>query len=143
MIQNSGSLKIHQNSNEQPVNENLLNNLIVDSIQDIKGNEIVIMNLKQLEDAPTDFFIICQGNSHLQVKAIAENVQKRVKEELNLLPSHTEGLQDGRWVLVDYFNIIVHVFYPETRSFYELETLWNDADIEAVADNPAIEPSSS
>lgn len=104
-----------------------LNDLIIDSIQDIKGKKIVKLDLRELSDAPTDFFIICEGESNTQVKAIAENIRKRVREEAGLLPSHTEGLQTALWVLVDYFNVVVHVFYPEKRAFYELENLWSDA----------------
>ncbi len=105
-----------------------LNELIIDSIQDIKGKNIVKLDLRKLEEAPTDFFIICEGDSVTQVQAIAENIRKRVKEEGGTLPSHLEGLRAAQWVLVDYFNTVVHVFYPEKRAFYELENLWSDAD---------------
>lgn len=103
------------------------NDLILDSIQDIKGKKIVKLDLRKLEDTPTDFFIICEGESNTQVKAIAENIKKRVKEETSLLPAHMEGLQAGLWVLVDYFNVVIHVFHPEKRAFYDLENLWSDA----------------
>lgn len=101
--------------------------LIVDSIQDIKGKNILRLDLRELDDAPTDYFIICEGDSSTQINAIAGNIVKRLKEEANLRPSHVEGKQSGTWVLVDYFDVIVHVFYPETRRFYEIEELWGDA----------------
>ena len=104
-----------------------LNNLIIDSIQDIKGKKIVKLDLRELEDAPTDFFIICEGDSTTQVKAISDNVALRVKRELGVFPSHVEGEKNALWVCIDYFSTVVHVFYPETRSFYELESLWSDA----------------
>lgn len=104
-----------------------LNDLIIDSIQDTKGKKIVKLDLRKLDDAPTDFFIICEGESITQVKAIANNIRQRVKEETGMLPSHVEGVQSALWILVDYFNTIVHVFYPEKRTFYELENLWSDA----------------
>ena len=104
-----------------------LNDLIIDSIQDIKGKKIVKLDLRGLEATPTDFFIICEGESNTQVKAIAENIRKRVKEEASIFPSRVEGLQDGLWALMDYFNVVVHVFYPEKRAFYDLENLWSDA----------------
>lgn len=104
-----------------------LNDLIIDSIQDIKGKNIVKLDLRGLEATPTDFFIICEGESNTQVKAIAENIRKRVKEEAGIFPSRVEGLQDGLWALMDYFNVVVHVFYPEKRAFYDLENLWSDA----------------
>lgn len=101
--------------------------LILDSIQDIKGKKIVKLDLRDLDDTPTDFFIICEGESNTQVKSIAQNVRKRVKEETGMLPAHMEGLDAGVWVLVDYFNVVVHVFHPEKRAFYDLENLWSDA----------------
>jgi ribosome-associated protein len=105
-----------------------LNDLIVDAIKDIKGKKIVKLSLCQLEDAPADYFIICEGDSNIQVKAIADNIYKKIKEETGLVPNHTEGEQQARWILVDYFNTVVHIFYPETRVFYELEDLWSDAE---------------
>ena len=104
-----------------------LNDLIIGSIQDIKGKKIVKLDLRGLDATPSDFFIVCEGESNTQVKAIADNIRKRVKEELGLFPSHTEGVQDGVWALLDYFNVIVHVFHPEKRAFYDLENLWSDA----------------
>lgn len=106
----------------------VLNSLIIDSIQDIKGKNIVKIDLRRLGDAPADFFIICEGDSTTQVKAISDNIFRRVADELQVKPQHREGVDTSKWVLVDYFNTIVHVFYPETRSFYDLEDLWSDAD---------------
>lgn len=104
-----------------------LNDLIIDSIQDIKGKHIVKLDLRALDDAPTDYFIICEGESSTQVNAISSNIQKRLKEEYGTYPNHVEGKAGAKWVLVDYFNTVVHVFHPEFRSFYELEDLWSDA----------------
>jgi len=103
------------------------NDLILDSIQDIKAKKIVKLDLRKLDATPTDFFIICEGESNTQVKAIAQNIRKRVKEEVGLLPTHLEGMQEGVWALIDYFNVVVHVFHPEKRAFYDLENLWSDA----------------
>ena len=83
--------------------------------------------MRHLDDSPTDFFIICEGDSNTQVKAISDNIYKRIKDEGNLLPSHYEGQQNALWILLDYFDIVVHVFYKETRTFYQLEDLWSDA----------------
>jgi ribosome-associated protein len=104
-----------------------LNNLIIDSIQDIKGKNIVKLDLRKLDDAPTDFFIICEGDSNTQVKAISENIYKRLKQEDGQVPVHVEGKQNARWICMDYFYTVVHVFYRETREFYALEELWSDA----------------
>lgn len=111
----------------KPIDTEGLTDLIVDSIQDIKGKNILKLDLRLLDDAPADFFIICEGDSGTQVNAIAGNIVKRLKEEVDTLPSHVEGRDFSKWVLVDYFDVIVHVFYPETRQFYEIEELWSDA----------------
>jgi ribosome-associated protein len=114
--------KIQQDTEE-------LNPLIIDAIQDIKGKNIVSLDLRNLAEAPADFFIICEGDSTTQVSALAGNVIKRVKDELGVIPGNREGMINAKWVLVDYFNTVVHIFYPETRQFYDLEDLWNDAEI--------------
>ena len=106
-----------------------LNDLIIDAIEDIKGKKIAKVDLRLLDDAPTDYFIICEGDSTVQVKSIAGNIVHRAKEELGITPGHLEGQAGAKWVLVDYFSTVVHVFYPETRAFYELEELWSDAKI--------------
>ncbi|MBT8231148.1 MAG: ribosome silencing factor [Saprospiraceae bacterium] len=105
-----------------------LTDVIVDCIQDIKGKNIIKMNLQKLDDAPADYFIICEGESNTQIGAIAGNIVRRLKQEYNIKPSHVEGKEVSNWILVDYFDIVVHVFYPETRKFYEIEDLWSDAD---------------
>jgi len=99
-----------------------LNDLIIDSIRDIKGKQIAKFDLRDLDDAPTDYFVICEGESNIQVRAISEN-------ETGITPSHVEGSTQARWILVDYFTTVVHIFYPETRSFYELDEMWGDAKI--------------
>lgn len=122
-LHNKTEVEINVNESQE------LSNLIIDAIQDIKGKNILKLDLRHLDDAPTDFFIICEGDSGTQISAIANNIHKRVKEELGLHPSHREGQSQAKWVLVDYFNIIIHIFYPETRAFYEIEDLWGDAKI--------------
>ena len=113
---------------KNPQLENL-NHAIVEGIRDKKGKNIIQLDLRRLGDAPADFFIICEGDSNTHVKAISDSVYKKVKDELQTAPTHTEGSSDAKWVLMDYFNTVVHVFYPETRHFYELENLWSDADV--------------
>jgi len=110
----------------------LLNEMIIDSIQDIKGKNIMQLDLRGISGAPADFFIVCEGDSHVQVHAIAANINKRLNEELRTRPLSIEGKSKSTWVLVDYFNTVVHVFYPEARSFYNLEGLWNDAKVTTI-----------
>ncbi len=104
-----------------------LNHCIIEGIRDKKGKNIVQLDLRKLGDAPADFFIICEGDSNTHIKAITDSIYKKVKEELLSVPYHTEGSGNSKWILMDYFNTVVHVFYPETRQFYELEHLWSDA----------------
>ncbi len=106
-----------------------LNHLIVEGILDKKGKKVVQLDLRKLGDAPADFFIICEGDSNTHVKAITDSIFKKVKDELETAPSHTEGSSNSNWILMDYFNTVVHVFHPETRDFYELEHLWSDAKV--------------
>jgi ribosome-associated protein len=90
-----------------------------------KAKDIRILNVKDISPI-TDFFVICSGNSTIQVKAIADEIQHKVSEQ-GLELKHKEGYQNARWVLLDYGNVIVHVFYTEEREFYDLERLWADA----------------
>lgn len=122
-------------NNENPISTQKLKDLIISSIQDKKGKKIVELDLTDIPEAPTDYFIVCEGESYTQVKAISENIQKTLKEEHRILPNHMEGAQTGKWVLVDYFDVVVHVFHPETRSFYEIEELWSDAKVENIAED--------
>ncbi|MEL6391009.1 MAG: ribosome silencing factor [Bacteroidota bacterium] len=116
--------------------DNALVDLIIDSIQDIKGKRITKLDLREVEEAPANYFIICEGESITQVRAISQNINRRVKSELSIRPAHTEGIAESKWILVDYFDTIVHVFYPETRAFYDLEELWNDANFTHYEDLP-------
>lgn len=104
-----------------------LNELVIDSIHDIKGKNVVKLDLRHLEEAPTDYFIICEGDSNTQVKAIADNIYRRIKDEMGVLPNHTEGQRESLWICIDYFTTVVHIFYREKRGFYDLENLWSDA----------------
>lgn len=103
--------------------------LILDSIQDIKGKNIIRIDLRKLDDRPAEFFFICEGESTTQVASIAGNIQKRLKQELLELPKTATGGRHANWICLDYFDVVIHVFYPETRKFYELEDLWSDGVI--------------
>lgn len=117
--------QVHFKTN--PLSTKEMNALIVESIQDIKGKNIALLDLTDLDEAPTDFFIICEGDSNTQVKAITDNIYKRLKEEGHTLPSHYEGTREATWVCLDYFTTVVHCFHKEKRAFYQLESLWSDA----------------
>lgn len=110
-----------------PIPTEQLNELIIDSIQDLKGKNILKLDLRHLHDAPADFFIICEGDSDTQVRAISDSVSEKVYEKQSLKPTHIEGRGKAHWVLIDYFDTVVHVFHPQYRNFYELEDMWSDA----------------
>ena len=118
-------MKVKKNLKKIEEND-LVNDIIVDAIRDIMGKNIVKIDLRKIDDAPAQYFIICEGDSTVQVGAIAGNVAKRAKNELMFKNVHVEGLKESRWVLIDLFDTLVHVFYPETRAFYDIEDLWSD-----------------
>jgi ribosome-associated protein len=111
-----------------------LNDLIVDAMQDIKGKNIVKLDLRHLHDAPTNYFIVCEGESNVQVRAISDSIYRKIKENLKTTPSHIEGGTQSNWVVMDYFETVVHVFQKETRAYYDLESLWSDAKTTAYED---------
>lgn len=109
--------------------ENLCD-VIIAAIQDKKGKNIVCMDLRHITEAITDYFIVCDANSTVQVRAILDNVEEEVKKQLLLKPFHLEGRSNGEWCLVDFGDVIVHVFQTEKREFYQLEDLWSDAVVQ-------------
>ncbi len=104
-----------------------LKDAIVEAIKQKKGHEIVIIDLTGNTQAVADYYIICHGSSSSQVDAITDNIERFVRTETSEHPSHIEGQQNALWVLMDYGNIIVHIFQEEIRSFYNIEDLWADA----------------
>ena len=99
--------------------------LALSAIQDLKGNDLVVLDLRGLTDA-TDFFVIASGTSDAHVRGLAESVMEKLDRRGHHI-HHVEGLTTGRWVLLDFVDFVVHLFHPETRSFYQLERLWDDA----------------
>ncbi len=114
--------------NDKTETKILLNN-IIDSIEEKKGKQIVSLDFKNIENSVCEYFIICQGTSKVHVEAIADFVIENAKLKTKTSPWHKEGFENAEWILIDYANIIVHVFQEETRKFYKLENLWADADI--------------
>lgn len=100
---------------------------IIAAIQEKKGENIISLDLRKINEAVADFFIICEAGNQPQVRAIAQNVEDRVKEKCSENPYHHEGFQQLHWVLIDYVNVVVHVMQTETRKFYQLEEMWSDA----------------
>lgn len=117
------------------VSPEILSKYIVKGIQEKKGQDVAILNLKGIGNAIADYFIICSGASDTQVDAISESIEKEVLEGAKEKPWHREGIQNKEWILLDYVNVVVHIFKTNIRSFYGLEDLWGDAEITRM-DNP-------
>ncbi len=100
---------------------------IIAAIQEKKGENIISLDLRKINEAVTDFFIVCEASNPAQIRAIANNVEDNVKEKCDENPYHHEGFQQLQWVLIDYVNVVVHVMQKETRKFYQLEEMWSDA----------------
>jgi ribosome-associated protein len=105
---------------------------IIKGIEEVKGNDIEILDLRDIDTAVCDYFVICNGSSNTQVNAIVSSVQKIVSKELKDKPWHIEGTDNAEWVLMDYVSIVVHVFQKEIRDYYNIEGLWGDAKITSI-----------
>lgn len=103
-----------------------LNDVIIQSIQDKKGENIICIDLRNIPDTITDYFIICDADNSTQVKAIADHVMEETRKKASEKPWQKEGFNDLEWVLLDYVNTVVHVFHKPVRKYYQLEELWND-----------------
>ncbi|HEX7902301.1 MAG TPA: ribosome silencing factor [Chitinophagaceae bacterium] len=103
---------------------------IIAAIQEKKGENIVSLDLRKINEAVADFFIICEVGNQPQIRAIAENIEYQVNHKCDEDPYHHEGFQNLQWVLIDYVNVVVHVMLGENRKFYRLEEMWSDADVQ-------------
>lgn len=101
--------------------------IVKKGIQEKKGEEIVTLDIYKANPSVCDYFIICHGNSNTQVQALADEVVRVVKEDMGEKPFHTEGLKNSEWIIIDYVNVVVHIFQKKFREFYDLENLWGDA----------------
>ena len=110
--------------------------VIVRGIQDKKGLDIVVLNLKSLKNAVADYFIICSAGSDTQLDAVARSVEEEVEKQTGQHPWQSEGRTNREWVLLDYVDVVVHVFLRDRRQFYALEELWGDADISYIEAEP-------
>ncbi|MEJ7557009.1 MAG: ribosome silencing factor [Pedobacter sp.] len=104
-----------------------LSEIAVQGIQEKKGNDIVRLDLRELKSSVSDYFIICSANSSTQVKAIADSVEEEIYKNTQTDPWRKEGQETADWIILDYFDIVVHVFKTEKREFYGIEDLWGDA----------------
>lgn len=109
-------------------------NTIVDGIQEKKGRSIVTVDLRRIVSAPSSYFVICTAGSPQQVDAITDSVEEFTGKHLREKPAAIAGRDNCEWVAMDYGNVIVHIFLPEVREFYDIENLWDDANITEIAD---------
>lgn len=106
---------------------------VVEGILEIKGKNIAILDLNTIHNRVCDYYIICQADSSTQVSAIANSVEEIVRKRTGERPYHSEGFQNSEWILIDYVNVVVHVFQSHIREFYNLEALWADAEVTKIA----------
>lgn len=128
------AVRITQQQLMQTNNTERLLSTIIKGIQDKKGQKIVVADLDGIDGAICRYFVICQGGSPIQVQAIAESVGDFARESAGEKPLSVVGLDNAQWVAMDYADVMVHIFLPETRSFYNLEELWEDAGMKEIDD---------
>ena len=111
------------------MNSEELSKLVVEGMEEIKAEDIIIMDLRKVKGSISDYFVICSGNSDTQLEAISESVEKIIKKKTEESTWRKEGFSNKEWVLLDYVNVVVHIFKIDKRSYYALEDLWGDAEI--------------
>ncbi len=119
---------------KKELNSEKLSEAIVLGMQEKKGFDIVVLDLRKVKNAVADFFVICSGNSDKQLDAISESIDEFVFKKVKENPWHSEGKSNKEWMLLDYINVVAHVFKKEKRNFYALEKLWGDAEITEIKD---------
>ncbi|MEC8397176.1 MAG: ribosome silencing factor [Bacteroidota bacterium] len=116
-------------------NEDALISNIVLGIDNVKGIDVSLLDLRDIENTVCSYFVVCTGSSNTHVNAIVSAIKKTVSKELKEKPFHTEGNDNAEWVLIDYVNVVVHVFQKQTRDYYNIEELWGDAKTTKIASN--------
>lgn len=112
---------------KKDVNSTKLCDAIVEGMQENKAKDIVVLDLREISNSVCDFFVICSGESSTQVEGISSSVTRHTRKELKEKPWHIEGKTTSEWILLDYVNVVAHIFYKDARPFYDLEDLWADA----------------
>ena len=111
-----------------------LSNLVVEGMQEKKASNIVILDLREIKQAVADFFVICSGNSVNQVDAITDSIEEVIYKAIQEDPWRKEGKENKEWILLDYVDVVAHIFRKDRREFYDLEDLWGDANITRIED---------
>ncbi len=115
--------------------DNTLIKAVIEGLEDKKALDITLIDIKSLNSSITDYFVICHANSSTHVGSIADNLVEHVRKQTSEKPFHKEGMQNAEWVLLDYSNVIVHVFLEEKRHFYDIESLWADGKITQITNS--------
>lgn len=108
--------------------------VVIRALQEKKGHDITCLDLREIKSAVSDVFIICHGDSQTQVEALASSVEEIVFKEKKEWPLHSEGFENAQWILLDYFNVVVHIFQKEQRDYYGIERFWADAQTRQIKD---------
>ena len=116
------------------ISSDTLSSLAVKGMQENKGLEVTLVNLKGISNSVSDYFVVCSGNSDTHVSSLADSVEEEIKKATGDFPNSREGKNNGQWVLLDYVDVVVHVFQKSAREFYSLEKLWGDAKITKFGD---------
>jgi ribosome-associated protein len=114
------------------MNSEELSQLVIKGMQEKKAVDIVLIDLREMPNAVADFFVVCSGNSDTQIEAIADSVQEETEIHGEVIPWHKEGRSNREWVLLDYVDVVAHIFSNKSRNFYSIEDLWGDAVVEEV-----------
>lgn len=116
-------------------NSVLLKEEVIKGMQELKAKNIICIDLRKIPGAVSDFFVVCHGESSTQVDSISRSVYDVVLDDIGEKPWHQEGRQNAEWILLDYVDVVAHVFYKDSREFYNIEGLWADAEIEVISDD--------
>lgn len=124
-----------QLKSKEVLNSNELSDLVVQGMLERKASDVVVMDLREVKNSVADFFVLCSGNSDTQIDSISESVEDQVYKHSQQNPWQREGKENREWIIIDYVNVVAHVFNTEKRSFYALEELWGDAKITSITES--------
>lgn len=116
-------------------NSEILVEVVIKGMQEKKAEEIIKIDFKKINNSICDYFIICHGNSGTHANSISDSIEFEVRKKINTKPWHKEGMANAEWILLDYIDVVVHIFQYEARNFYRLENLWGDAEITKIEQN--------
>ena len=105
-----------------------ISEIAIHGIQEKKGQDIVRLDLREINSSVTDYFVICNADSATQINAIADSVEDEIYKATGTSPQHKEGFENAEWIILDYFDVVIHIFKTEKRHFYGIEELWGDAE---------------